>query len=432
MALTNLRVFNEDIEPGQDGLLSVPMHLTDQIVLDHDQNDFTIDYTALSFRDPDNLSYSYRLDPLDRDWVRARNHRSARYSGLQPGDYTFRVMAVDSRGVVSLEEASMAVIVLPPWWKTIWAYLLYAMLFIGAIVAFDRFQRRRIVRKERDRARERELEQAREIETAYNQLREAKDRLVQQEKLASLGQLTAGIAHEIKNPLNFVTNFASINSELADELEEDLAGHPDVLAEVKDLLADLRKNATVIAQHGQRADSIVRSMMQHASGGSSQKEPIDINAVIREFVGLAYHGMRAREPDFNCSIEQDLAEEVGEVPVVSQDFGRVLVNLLGNAFDALYEKQQKVGGEFAPEVRVATRNLGEEIEIRISDNGDGIPEDVRKRIFEPFFTTKPTGSGTGLGLSLSHEIITKGHSGSLGLDDTNGGGATFVIKLPRH
>jgi signal transduction histidine kinase len=341
-------------------------------------------------------------------------------------------MAVDSRGVVSLEEASMAVIVLPPWWKTIWAYLLYAMLFIGAIVAFDRFQRRRIVRKERDRARERELEQAREIETAYNQLREAKDRLVQQEKLASLGQLTAGIAHEIKNPLNFVTNFASINSELADELEEDLAGHPDVLAEVKDLLADLRKNATVIAQHGQRADSIVRSMMQHASGGSSQKEPIDINAVIREFVGLAYHGMRAREPDFNCSIEQDLAEEVGEVPVVSQDFGRVLVNLLGNAFDALYEKQQKVGGEFAPEVRVATRNLGEEIEIRISDNGDGIPEDVRKRIFEPFFTTKPTGSGTGLGLSLSHEIITKGHSGSLGLDDTNGGGATFVIKLPRH
>ncbi len=257
----------------------------------------------------------------------------------------------------------------------------------------------------------------------------AQAQLVQQEKLASLGQLTAGIAHEIKNPLNFVNNFSEVNLELVDELAEELRA-AGVLDRLSGLVDDLRQNSEAVRKHGRRADSIVRTMMQHASGGTGEREPVDVNQLVSEHIDLAYHGRRAQASEFNVTIERDLADDAGVIPVVPQAIGRVLLNLIGNAFDALQEHAESVEGPFDPTVRVRTRRSSGRVEIRISDNGPGMSEDVKARIFEPFFTTKSTGTGTGLGLSLSYDIVTNGHGGTLEVESEPGRGASFVIGLP--
>jgi C4-dicarboxylate-specific signal transduction histidine kinase len=283
-----------------------------------------------------------------------------------------------------------------------------------------------LIARERERARERELEQVREIEKAHIELQKThahlkatQAQLVQSEKMASLGALTAGIAHEIKNPLNFITNFAEVNQELAEELREALANGEDP----GEIIDDLERNAEIINQHGKRADGIVSAMMQHASGGTGKREPTDVNALLEEYVNLAYHGKRAQKEGFTCEIERDYDEAVGSVEVIPQDMGRVFLNLLSNAFDAVSDQDQ-------PTVSVQTRQTEKAIEIRVTDNGPGIPKDVQEKIFEPFFTTKPTGSGTGLGLSLSYDIVTQGHGGTLTVESEEGKGATFVVSLP--
>ncbi len=244
--------------------------------------------------------------------------------------------------------------------------------------------------------------------------------------MASLGALTAGIAHEIKNPLNFVNNFAEINEELADELLEALHNGEDLEA----IIADLKQNAQVIAHHGKRADGIVHAMMQHASGGTGQREATDINQLVSEHIDLAYHGKRAQMTGFNATLKHELDVQAGTVDMVPQEIGRVLLNLLGNAFDAVYEHAASVNGAYEPTVTVSTHKVDGQVEIRVSDNGLGIPAEIQEKIFEPFFTTKPTGSGTGLGLSLSYDIVTQGHGGTLTVESTEGEGATFVITLP--
>ncbi len=275
----------------------------------------------------------------------------------------------------------------------------------------------------RAEAARREAERAREVEAAYDELKTAQARLIQAEKMASLGQLTAGIAHEIKNPLNFVNNFAELNGELADELFEMAAEDPTLKVEdVRDLLEDLKANALRIQQQGQRADGIVRAMMQHARGGSGERERVDLNTFVDEYVNLAYHGARAAHPDTSVRLERTCDPDAGTVELVPQDIGRVLINLLGNAFDAVRDRSGVV--------RVVTRRNGDRVVIRVEDNGPGIPPEIQDKIFEPFFTTKPTGSGTGLGLSLSFDIITGGHGGSLTVDSTPGHGAAFVVTLP--
>ena len=271
-----------------------------------------------------------------------------------------------------------------------------------------------------------ELENARELEKAYEKLKATQAQLIQQEKMASLGQLTAGIAHEIKNPLNFVNNFAELNKELAEELAEAL----DQGEDVTNLLFDLKQNAARIAHHGKRADDIVRSMMQHARGGTGERAPTAINTLVEEYVNLAYHGMRASRPDFTVEVERAYDEAVDRVELVPQEIGRVLLNLLGNAFDAVYEHAARISGDYAPTVKVSTRQVNGKVEIQVSDNGPGIPTEVRDRIFEPLFTTKPTGTGTGLGLSLSYDIVTQGHGGTLTVESIEREGATFVITLP--
>jgi signal transduction histidine kinase len=299
----------------------------------------------------------------------------------------------------------------------------------------DRFQRRRLIGRERERARERELEQAREIERAYTQLKATQAQLIQQEQMASLGQLTAGIAHEIKNPLNFVNNFSEIVVELCDELGDLLSPHLDATlqGEADDfrmILADLRQNAGVIVQHGKRADGIVHAMMQHASGSTGRREATDVNALVSEHIDLAYHGKRAQVQGLTVEIKRDLDGQVGTVEIVPQEIGRVLLNLLGNAVDAVHEHALSINGSYMPTVTVQTRRVEEGVEIRVSDNGPGIPEAILEKIFEPFFTTKPAGSGTGLGLSMSYDIVTQGHSGTLTVESPEGEGATFVVTLP--
>ena len=426
VVITSLRVFEESRTPS--GSPEAPL------LLRHDENELTFSYVGLHFTNPSRNRYAYRLEGYETNWRQAGTVREASYTSLPSGTYTFRVKASNSDGVWNEEGASLTITILPPWWRTWWAYTLYGLLMMAAVAQAYRWQHARIVRREREAAREREREQAREIERAYHELRDTKDRLVQQEKMASLGALTAGIAHEIKNPLNFINNFAEVNEELAEELREALENGEDLT----EIIDDMEQNASVIKQHGKRADGIVHAMMQHASGGTGQRESTDINQLVSEHIDLAYHGKRAQVPGFTAEIERDLGEEAGIVEVVPQEIGRVLLNLLGNAFDAVHERALSINGPegpmaigpYAPTVQVATQRVGDQVEIRVSDNGLGIPSEIKEKIFEPFFTTKPTGSGTGLGLSLSYDIIAQGHGGTLTVEGNEDAGATFIIRLP--
>jgi predicted ATPase/signal transduction histidine kinase len=270
-----------------------------------------------------------------------------------------------------------------------------------------------------------------DLQAAVLHLKTTQAQLIQSEKMASLGQLTAGIAHEIKNPLNFVNNFAELNAELATELATELEQRPDArLADVKDTFTYLKLNADKIREHGERADSIVRSMMQHASGAAGERQKADVNALVEEYVSLAYHGIRAQQRDLQVVIERDYDPSVGAVEMLPQEMGRVFVNLLNNAFYAVRDKQLKADGAYTPSVSVSTRRQGDHVRILVRDNGPGIPPAVSNKIFVPFFTTKPPGSGTGLGLSMSYDIVVHGHRGMLAVESAEGGGATFIVTLP--
>lgn len=293
---------------------------------------------------------------------------------------------------------------------------------------------------------EMELQKAKELKEAYQALEQAhvdlkatQQQLITQEKLASLGQLTAGIAHEIKNPLNFVNNFAALSVDLAAELREEIAKIEDgglkiedseSLTNIKEILATLEQNAEKINHHGKRADGIVKSMMQ--------REPADLNHLLDEAVNLVYHGMRANDPSFSITIEKEYDESIDKLEVVPQDLSRVFLNMVNNACYAAFQKQkakskeQKANGDnFSPTIAVATKNSRDGIEIRIRDNGNGIPPDIREKIFDPFFTTKPTGQGTGLGLSISHDIIVQQHRGEIQMETEEGEFTEFVVRLPR-
>jgi signal transduction histidine kinase len=282
---------------------------------------------------------------------------------------------------------------------------------------------------------ETEQQRTRELGKSLEDLRTAQDRLVQTQKLASLGQLTAGIAHEIKNPLNFVNNFSGVSVELIDELQDALRDAPlteKAREEIADLSDTLRDNLDKIAQHGKRADSIVKNMLLHSREGSGERRLIDVNALVEESLNLAYHGARAEKQGFNVTLERSLDPSAGEVDAYPQEITRVLLNLIANGFYAATKRQGQEGGNgFEPTISAATKSLGDRVEIRIRDNGIGIPPEVREKMFNPFFTTKPAGEGTGLGLSISHDIIVKQHSGSIEVDTEPGAFTEFRIILPR-
>jgi signal transduction histidine kinase len=275
----------------------------------------------------------------------------------------------------------------------------------------------------------------RELAKSLEDLRTAQDRLVQTEKLASLGQLTAGIAHEIKNPLNFVNNFSAVSVELIDELREALGGaHLDskLRAEISEIADTLQANLDKVVQHGKRADAIVKNMLLHSRQGSGEHRLVDINALVEESLNLAYHGARAEKQGFNITMQRSFDPAAGEVDLFPQEITRVLLNLISNGFyAATMRKVEANGGDYEPTLAAATKNLGDSVEISIRDNGTGIPPEVKEKMFNPFFTTKPAGEGTGLGLSISHDIIVKQHGGSIEVDTQPGVFTEFRIVLPR-
>ena len=274
--------------------------------------------------------------------------------------------------------------------------------------------------------------QKEELVTALDHLKTTQNQLVQSEKMASLGELTAGIAHEIQNPLNFVNNFAEVNSELIEELKEEQEKSTPDHELIEEILRDLADNMEKMVHHGKRADSIVKGMLLHSRTGNGQKESVDVNALADEYMRLAYHGLRAKDKSFNCSLEKDFQPEKIMAFVTPQDFGRVLLNIFNNAFYAVSQRSKAEGDAYSPTVWLSTREVGDSVEIKIRDNGSGIPQEIKAKIFEPFFSTKPTGQGTGLGLSLSYEIVTKGHGGSLEVVSEKYFFTEFVIRIPQN
>jgi signal transduction histidine kinase len=290
---------------------------------------------------------------------------------------------------------------------------------------------------EKKQLRDQEKTKTEELERTLEQLKRTQDQLVVSEKLASLGELTAGIAHEIRNPLNFVTNFAQLSGDLMDELRAELdaqKGRLDAAARdnVQELLTNLQMNVAKIEEHGRRADSIVSSMLMHSRGQPGQWQPTDLNALLDQYVKLAYHGLRARDASFTIHLDTDYDPGVGRVNVIPQDLSRVFLNIANNACYAAYARKHAEGDAFTPEVRAATRDLGDEVEIRIRDNGNGVPEPIRDQIFIPFFTTKPAGMGSGLGLSISYDIVVRQHGGEIRLESEEGKYAEFIVTLPRE
>jgi signal transduction histidine kinase len=273
------------------------------------------------------------------------------------------------------------------------------------------------------------LEEAKhQVENALEELKATQSQLIHSEKMASLGELTAGIAHEIQNPLNFVNNFAEVSVEIIEEMAEEMAtGNID---EVKEICADLKQNLAKINHHGHRASSIVKGMLEHSRSNDHDKHPTDINALADEYLRLAYHGLRAKDKSFNADFSMNKDDNLPKIHVITQDFGRVLLNLINNAFYAVAKKTGENIKGYKPGVEISTKQVEAGVEIRIKDNGGGIPADLLDKIFQPFFTTKPTGEGTGLGLSLSYDIITKGHGGTLKVETKEGEGTEFIIVLP--
>ena len=442
--LTDLKLFNKSVIPGDQSILKNAIYDTREITLAHDQNNISIEFAAIHYSNPSKNICAFKLENYDNEWREVGTQRTVSYPMLPPGKYLFRVKAANSNGVWNEEGASLKIIIHPPWWNTFWAYGLYLILFVLTVFAADRYFRSRVIRKERERSQKRELEQAKEIQKAYTELKVTQSQLIQSEKMASLGELTAGIAHEIQNPLNFVNNFSEVNTELIDEMQEEM--DKGNLADAKAISNDIKENEQKINHHGKRADAIVKGMLQHSRTSSGQKEPTDINALSDEYLRLAYHGLRAKDKSFNATMKTDFDETIGNINVIPQDMGRVILNLITNAFYAVSEKKKNSpltpeGGienaqnEYEPTVTVTTSlnpssgGRGAKVLISVKDNGNGIPQKVLDKIFQPFFTTKPTGQGTGLGLSLAYDIV-KAHGGELKVETKEGEGSAFKIILP--
>lgn len=642
--IDGFRISNKPIKPGPDSPLKEAVEQTEKITLDYSQSELTFEYVGLHFVNPEGNTYKYQLEGFDEDWVDARTKRTATYTNLEPGKYIFKVKAANSDGIWNTRGDQITLTVLPPWYRTWWAYGLFALLVAALATGGIILIKSRVEQKERERSQYREaklraeeenkrredteqlskigraitsslsadeiidtiyqsvndlmdaavfgvgiyneekerlefpatkekgetlpvyaynlndenrlsvhcfknkkeiiigdyeqeyekylnkylpavqgdnpssviylplIQKARVVgvlttqsfsKNAYSQyhinllrnlanyasiaidnaatyrelnamleeLKNTQNQLVQQEKLASLGQLTAGIAHEIKNPLNFVNNFSELSVELVEEIREELSAFrcqlsgdakkspfegadPDPLSnreesgdvtaveEALDILDDVEANLRKINEHGTRADGIVKSMLQHSRGGGGEMELTDLNALVKEYVNLSFHGMRASPKSMNVDIDLQLGDDVGEVPLISEDFSRVIVNICNNAFDAMWEKvqlrqgsvdrangQEEALDDYLPKLTVRTKKKGRRALIEIEDNGPGIPEEIKANIMQPFFTTKKGTDGTGLGLSITNDII-KAHGGELEIESKEKEFTRFKIYNP--
>jgi len=397
---------------------------------------FEFHYAGLSFIGADKVRYKYKLEGQDKDWIDAGGRRDAYYTSLRPGTYRFRVIAANSDGVWNETGASLQFEMMPFFYQSTWFLSLVVLGFLAGGPSFY-YLRMKNVKKQAAELESLVQKRTSELQNTLDHLKETQNQLVLSEKMASLGQLTAGIAHEIKNPLNFITNFAVLSQDLTKDLRTELAAEkkkvdPKRAEEIEEILGDLEQNVTKINEHGKRADSIVRGMLLHSRGKAGERQETDINALLSEYTNLAYHGMRALDQSFNVKIETDLDPSIGKMKVVPQDLSRAFLNIVNNACYAANDKRKNAQNGFSPVVKVSAKNLGDTIEIRIRDNGNGIPHEVLDRMFNPFFTTKPAGIGTGLGLSLTYDIITQVHKGQIDVDTKEGEFAEFIIRIPKE
>ena len=430
----DLLVNNEPVYPGEEGPIAEPLMESGSVHLAYDQNSFGLTFSAIEYMTNLKKKITYKLEGHEDFWQESLSGQPVSFVKVPPGNYRllYKTPVHNSNEWV---EKSLSIQIAKPWWKTAWAYTAYVLVLITGLFYFDKFQKRRILERERNLAKERELEQAREIKKAYDKLEVAhsnlkttQQQLIHSEKMASLGELTAGIAHEIQNPLNFVNNFSEVSQELIDEMKEEIKKQD--LGEVDAIAEDLKQNLEKIHHHGTRAGNIVKGMLQHSRSSDGKKEPTNLNALADEYLRLAYHGLRARDKSFNVSVETDFETDLPEANVVPQDIGRVLLNLLTNAFHAVSDRKKVAPEGYEPTVRVKTKITDNRVEITVRDNGGGIPDKIKDKIFQPFFTTKPTGEGTGLGLSMSYDIVTKGHGGTLEVKTKDGEGSEFIVILP--
>jgi two-component system, NtrC family, sensor kinase len=321
-------------------------------------------------------------------------------------NFTFREKENEQQSITAREEFQNRLLL----------YISFAIMFIILVIALLL-----------NRSNKQQKKASIKIETAYQELKSTQSQLIQSEKMASLGELTAGIAHEIQNPLNFVNNFSDVNKELLTEMNEGIDNGN--FTEVKAISKDVIDNEEKINYHGKRADAIVKGMLQHSRSSTGVKETTNINALADEYLRLSYHGLRAKDKDFNATMKTDFDNSIGKINIIPQDIGRVLLNLYNNAFYAVNERFKAKGLGYEPTVSVSTRKTGNQVSISVRDNGNGIPQKIVDKIFQPFFTTKPTGQGTGLGLSLSYDIV-KAHGGEIKAETKEGEGAAFIIQLP--
>jgi signal transduction histidine kinase/ligand-binding sensor domain-containing protein len=417
-----------------------PANMPVNLRIPYDENFVQFQFSSVNLARRDSSWYRYRLLGAGDQWSDATPENASRYYvNLKPGRYVFEVSG-QNRDLSWSKPQHFNFTILPPWWQTWWARLLELASLVAGVWTIVHYRSRRLLRAKRlleEKVRQRTMEvteqkeeiaaQRDDLENTLEELKNTQTQLVQREKMASLGELTAGIAHEIQNPLNFVNNFSEINREMLTELKDELKnGNVEEAMAIAD---NVQQNEEKINHHGKRADSIVKGMLQHSKASSGDKEATNINALADEYFRLAYHGLRAKDKSFNAELTTHFDKNLPQINVVPQDIGRVLLNLFNNAFYAVHQKQKTTDANYKPEVTVTTFTENGQVIIKVKDNGIGIPEAIKDKIMQPFFTTKPTGEGTGLGLSLSYDVVVKGHGGSITVNSKKEEGSEFTITL---
>jgi signal transduction histidine kinase/ligand-binding sensor domain-containing protein len=409
-------------------LLKASIDHTDTLTLKYNQTKIEIETGIIDFysRGKSRIRYKLESNGLQASWQYAPYYYTIRFEGLEPGSYDLIVQASNASNEFNGPVRKLHIHISPPFWET-WWFRIIAFVFVAAVTYLLFQYRSRNLRRKNIVLEEKVLHRTTELKHSLEELRSAQAQLIQSEKMASLGELTAGIAHEIQNPLNFVNNFSEASNELLDEMNEELAAGNGQSA-IK-IGHDVKQNLEKILHHGKRADAIVKSMLQHSRKSAGQREATDINVLCDEYLRLSYHGMRAKDKAFHAELETKFDYTARKINVIPEDIGRVLLNVCNNAFYAVTEKKKTAGGEYQPTVSVQTKKLKDTIEIIIKDNGPGISKNIVDKIFQPFFTTKPTGQGTGLGLSLAYDIINA-HGGKIKVESKESEGAEFIVMLP--
>jgi len=411
--------------------VSGPYNMPENLRIPYNQNYLQFQFGQLNLGSKEPTMYSYFLEGIDNNWSAPSDKTMTdNYLNLKPDNYTFKVSSKNITGRWGTP-VEFKFTITPPWYQTWWAYTIFGLLILGFLRAYIVYRSRRL-KKENKLLEEKVKHRTEQLQKSIEDLRSTQSQLIQSEKMASLGELTAGIAHEIQNPLNFVNNFSEVNSELTDELKVALNAtnlSPEERLPIEELANDIKTNQEKISFHGKRADSIVKGMLQHSRSSNGQREPTNVNTLADEYLRLAYHGLRAKDKSFNADMKTDFDESIPKINIVAQDVGRVILNLITNAFYAAKAAQAVKGKGYEPTVWVSTKKENGNILVKVRDNGTGIPDKVKDKIFNPFFTTKPAGEGTGLGLSLSYDII-KVHGGHITVESKEGEGTEFTVELP--